>query len=195
VTFVFGTNAELIYSMPATGPDITGTAKSLITGNTATNPPYQLPPFQNIWSPAVLAGRSIMIASSGGYDIGASTQNTLILTLDGTAGTSGLYTIASTGAATWPATTTGSWESQVWMSCVSTGTASTWYTGGQLTVGPGNAPTATASTYMWGGAVTAGIPQPLTVPTNTALFPEMYCTWAAAPTAFVCTQFMIFGLN
>lgn len=195
MTFLFGTNMELLYSMPASGTTITSAIKSLATGNTATNPPFQLPAFQNIWPVSALVGRGLMFMASGGFDIASTTPTTLTLTLDGTAATQGLYTVATTGSAAWTTTAVGMWEAQAWMTCVSTGTVSTWYSSGQLTVGPSSAETSTAITYMWGGNVNAGIPQPVTIPTNTPLYPEIYATWATAPTAFVCTQFMIFGLD
>ena len=44
MTFLYGTNMELLYSMPAIGPTITTTtAHTMMTGNSATNPPFLLP--------------------------------------------------------------------------------------------------------------------------------------------------------
>jgi hypothetical protein len=188
---------ELLYSMPAIGPTITTTtAHTMMTGNSATNPPFLLPALSSIWSPSSLVGKGLMILASGGYDIASSTPTTMLLSMDTTSTTPGV-TVGATGSAAWAASTTGAWEIQVWLTCVSTGTVSTWYSGGQLTCGPGNAETAaaTALTYMFSNAITAGIPQPVTLTTNQAYFPEIYTTWATAPTAQVCSQFMIFGLD
>jgi hypothetical protein len=197
MTFLYGTNLELIYSMPVIGSTITTTtAHTMMTGNSGTNPPFQLPALGNIWSPSNMIGKGLMIVMGGGYDIASSTPTTMLLTLDGTVATVGI-TVAATGSVAFASSTTGLWQAQVWMTCVGTGTASTWYTTGELTCGPGNAETgaATALTYMFGNSVTAGIPQAVSLSNTTPYYPELYTTWATAPTAHVLSQFMVYGLD
>jgi hypothetical protein len=194
MTFIYGTNMELLYSMPAIGATLASTAATCISGTSATNGPFQLPALQNIWSPGNMVGKGLMLVAAGGYDTGSAIANTMKFTFD-TAINAFAGTIATTGAATWPTSTTGMWEAQVWMACVGSGTASTWYSSGQLTVGPGSAETGSAATYMFGNNIAAGIPQPLTIPTTTSYLLDIYSTWASAPTAMACSQFFVFGLN
>lgn len=195
MTFLYGTNLELLYAMPAVGATLAATTKTCITGTAATNGPFQLPALQNIWSPGNMVGRGLMIVAAGGYDISSSTPTTLQFSFDTAVGTQAV-TIATTGSAPWASSAVGLWEAQVWMTCVATGTASTWYSNGTLTCGPGSANTSTALTYMFGGpAVAAGIPTAITVPTTASYMLNAYAQWATAPTAMVCTQFLCFGLN
>jgi hypothetical protein len=194
MTFVFGTNTELLYSMPATGASITATTKQIISGTSATNPPFQAPALQNIWSVAQMPGKALHFSASGGFDISANT-NTMWLYAD-SAFSSATTALAQTGAATWAASAVGFWQLIMDMTCVSCGNSvSTWYTGGNITVGPGSAPTAFGSTITFANAVNAGVPQTISLNPATPYYFELYTQWGGAPTAFVCTQFEIYGQN
>lgn len=201
MTFLYGTNMELLYSMPVIGASVgAASAKTLISGNTSTNPPFLLPPLTNIWSPANLQGRGLMVVASGGYDIGAANNMEMILALDTTAGTGAAnsVTLATMGLCTVSTTAVGLWEAQCWVSFVSTGTVATGYVNGTFTSGVGSTETgvSTALTYMWGQpTVSAGIPTAITVPTAQSFYVDLYSQFTANPTQMVCTQFMIFGLN
>ena len=197
MTFLYGTNMELLYSMPAIGTTQTSSVATLLN-TTPNQTPFQLPPLQNIWSLSQLAGKGLMVVASGGYDVGANTLTTLRLSFDANAGTTATVTVADTGAFVMTTQAVGAWEAQVWMNCVGlvATTASTWYANGTLTLGPGSAPTGTATTLMWGQpAIAAGIPTALTIGTQAALNVDLVAQWQASPTAMVCTQFMVFGLN
>lgn len=198
MTFLYGTNMECLYSMPAAGWTLAATGSKVIN-TAATSNPFQLPALGNIWTPAQMQGRGLYIRANGGYDLatGTGTQNTMLLCLDTTLATpaASSVTLATTGAATWPNGTTGAWDMSIWMSCVSTGsTISTWYTMGQLTA-TGTQQTGAATTFLIGNSIAAGVPTAITVPTNQAAYVDLYANWASAPTAFVCSQFQIYGLN
>jgi hypothetical protein len=188
---------ELLYSLPAIGATQAGSAATVIN-SAATSPVPQLPALQNIWSPSSITGKGLMVVAGGGYDVGANTLTTLRLSFDSAEGTTATNTIASTGA--FPVTTqaVGAWEAQVWINCVGvvSNTASSWYANGTLTLGPGSAPTGTATTLMWGQpAIVAGVPTAITLGLQTPYFLDLVAQWQANPTAMVCTQFMVFGLN
>jgi hypothetical protein len=197
MTFLYGTNLELLYSLPAIGATQSASAATILN-TAATAPPFQLPALQNIWSPSSMAGKGLMIMAAGGFDIGANTLTTLKLSLDPTVTTTSVNIVAEAGALAMGALTTWAWEAQVWLSCVGvTGnTASSWYASGQLTIGAGNNEATTAITLMWGQpAISAGIPTAISLPLQTPYFPNLISQWSANPTAMVCTQFMVFGLN
>lgn len=201
MTFLYGTNMELLYSMPVVGATQSASARTLISGNSSTNPPFQLPALTNIWSPGSLQGKGLMVVASGGYDVGGNSVSTT-LAFDVAAGTGAATSVtpATMGLCTLPTSTSGAWEAQVWLNCVGTGTVSTWYANGTFTVGPGSAETgsaaATALTFMWGQpAIVAGVPTGISIPVAQAYYVDLYSSFTANPTAMVCTQFMVFGLN
>jgi hypothetical protein len=198
MTFLYGTNMELLYSLPAVGPTQTSSVATCL--NTAASAaPFQLPALQNIWSLSQIAGKGLMVVAAGGYDdASANTLTTLRLSLDTASGTTSTNIMAEAGFSNFTGAATWAWEAQVWLTCTGAiaGTASTWYANGQLTIGPGNNPTGTALTLMWGQpAIAAGIPTAVTLPTQVAYFTNIVSQFQASPTAMVCTQFMVFGLN
>src|SRR5215472_17215840 len=136
MTFLYGTNMEMLYSLPAIGVTQTSSVATILN-SAATSSVLQLPALQNIWSPSQIAGKGLMIIAAGGYDIGANTLTTLRLSFDSAEGTTATNTIASTGAFVMTSQVVGSWEAQVWMNCVGvvSNTASSWYANGSLTLG------------------------------------------------------------
>jgi hypothetical protein len=137
--------------------------------------------------------------AAGGVDSGANTLTTLRLSFDAASGTTANNTIAATGALTAPFTgsvTTGAWEMQVWMSCVgvSSELTSNWYAQGQLQISP-TAATGVADSYAFGNTITAGIPQAIAMSNATSYFVNLCAQWQVNPTAMVCSQFMVFGLD
>jgi hypothetical protein len=199
MSFVYGTNAELLYSMPASGASIAVATKQIVSATTTTNPPFYMPPLQNIWPVSQMPGKALHFMAAGGYDVSANT-NIMALTLDSAFSTT-TYTLGATGAATWAASTTGFWQLELDLTCVAAGYNSTfngfsvWYSGGNITLGPANAPTGFGSAITFSNTVTAGIPQPNTIPTATSYAPTLYTTWGGSPTAFVCTQYQVWALN
>jgi hypothetical protein len=197
LSFVYGTNVELLYSMPAIGATLAATAVTCVSGTSSSAAPFLMPSLQNIWSPSQMQGKSLMIVANGGYDVGSNTGNKMSLILDSALATTAAssVTVASTGSNTFPTSTTGAWEIQLWMSCVSTGTVSTWYPGGTMTCGPGSSNVTASSTFVWGSTITAGIPQVVTIPTTVPYYVDLYSQWATAPTAFVVSTFQVYAMN
>jgi hypothetical protein len=196
MSFLTGTNTELIYSMPAVGATIASTTATPVTGNSASNPAYFMPPLLSIWPGQTLVGKCLRFVARGTSD-NTAVNNTMALRFDPTQATAGTL-VAGTGAAAWTSNTVNSWEFEVELSCISQGNnTSGWMTGGILTVGVGNnSSTATGSTFMVGGAQTLGVPTALALATQASIgYIELWTTWATAPTAFVCSQFMIWGIN
>ena len=180
--------------MPAAGASIAVSTKQIISATTATNPPFFLPPLYNIWSPSQMAGKALHFQAAGGYDIAASNV-TMQMYFD-TAFSAVTTLVAATGAAAWAAQTTGAWNLDVDLTCVSSGmSVSTWYSSGAIVTGPGNTPTTPSSAFSFGCPVTLGIPQTITLVPATSYCPELYVTVSATNTAFVCTQFQIWALN
>lgn len=200
MTFLYGTNEECIYSMPAIG--VTQTSSALTCLNTApTAPPLQLPALQNIWSPGNITGRAFKIMAAGGFDlIGANTLTTLRLSFDTASGTTANNTVAATGAlsgnAFGAANSAGAWQLLIWMTCtgISSETLSTWFAGGQLQFS-GTMTTGVATSYGFGNTITNGVPQTFTLPLQTPLFPNLCAQWQTTVTAMVCSQFIVCGLN
>src|SRR5580693_7734759 len=87
VTFVFGTNTELLYSMPVIGTSITSTS-TVVCNTAATTTPFLLPALGNIWSISNMVGKGLMFIASGGYDCAALNSNTLRLQTDSVIATS-----------------------------------------------------------------------------------------------------------
>lgn len=196
MTFLYGTNVELLYSLPAIGATQASSVATVLN-TAATAPPFQLPALQNIWSPSQMIGKGLMFVAAGGYSTATNTLTTLRLSLDAPAvSTTPTNTIAATGAlAGVPTGSAGAWEGQFWMTCVgiTANTSSTWYAQGQVQfVGSS---TGTASSYAWGNTVTNGIPQAITLPLQTSYFVDLVAQWQISPGAMVCSQFMIFGLD
>lgn len=188
---------ELLYSLPAIGATQTSSVATCLN-TAATAPPFQLPALQNIWSPSQITGKGIMIIAAGGYDIPANTLSTFRLSLDTSSGVTAVNTVATLGAYSIATQTVGAWQAELFMTCtgVTSETASTWYSMGQLTIGPGSSPTGTASTLLWGQpSIAAGVPTAVTIPTNAAYYVNLVSQWQTTPTAMVCSQFLVFGLN
>jgi hypothetical protein len=87
---------------------------------------------------------------------------------------------------------------QALLTCTQAGNnTSNWMTSGSVTYGASNnAGAAAGSEVMMGGAQTAGVPTALALATSATIgYIELWSTWGTAPTAFVCSQFLILGLN
>ena len=198
MTFVYGTNMELVYSLPAIGATQTGSAATVLN-TAATSPPFFLPALQNIWSPSAITGKGLLIVASGGFSTATNTLTTLRLSFDPSSGTTATNTVAVTGAlAQVPNNVNCSWQAQVWLSCVgvTSEVSSNWYAIGTFEFGSGSTPTTTSATFMWGGpSVAAGVPAAVTLGLATAYTTNLVAQWQVNPGAMVCSQFMVFGLN
>lgn len=194
---------ELLYSLPAIVTS-TSTALTCISANSATDPGYQLPALQNIWTPSQMVGKGFMMIAAGGYNIGSTTESIAFqFQFDGTIATNGTgsITLATTGLNTVPTSTTGLWQAQCWLNCTLCGTTqATWYVNGDWVAGPGNnesGASASCATYMWGNqTVATGTPSGTTVATNVSYFPELWAkSLGTSGSTITTTQLMIFGLN
>jgi hypothetical protein len=197
---------ELLYNQAAIAATISTTTPTCIN-TAATILPYQLPAFQNIWSPSSMVGKGFMIIASGGYnDTAAAESLRLQLNFDAAAATSAATSVvvAAHGLSTVPTTNVGQWQAQCWMNCVSaSGTSSTWYVNGEATYGVGNTEagqvpgSAVTTALMWSGpSNTTGVPAVVTLSSISAYYPDLWSTWlGAGGCTIVTTQLMIFGLN
>lgn len=193
-------NCELLYSMPAVGATKASTTASVITGNAAGNPAFQMPALASLWSQSAMPGKAIAIIAGGTYDTGTAYAVTTALYADPTQNsTTSQQLIASTGAAsTWPLGTTNNWYMNLTLTCIAaTANSSSWTTVGNVMAGAGgNAATTACSTWLLGGAQSAGVPTALALVTTASIgYLELWSTWATAPTAQVCSQFMVFAEN
>jgi hypothetical protein len=198
VTFLYGTNCELLYSMPAlAGVYPGGTGKQIISGTTTSCPQCVIPPLQNIWPVSQMIGKCFHFEGGGGYDFGSAEGVTMQLYAD-TLFSNATNLLAATAAFSFPATTLGSWQFAVDMTCTAVGNnagggtvSTTWYSTGSIIAGSGTV----ASAGMMTGTVTAGVPQAITLAANSVYTFSLYITPAAAPTSFGMSQFLVYGQN
>jgi hypothetical protein len=207
VTFLYGTNAETIYSMPAAGASAAppGAASVILSGNTTTNPACLLPPLNNIWPMAAIAGKALRIVARGIFGTPASSPGTWIVGcgLNTTQATKPpTIVLAATGAFT-PASpilsiTNGEWELEFDVVIQTSGTnaggtpSGNVTTGGIFTLGAGNnAATTNAIAYAVGSASTVSVNPTINY------YLELYATFSTGPTStqIQCTQFLVTGLN
>ena len=204
MSFLTGTQAELLYSMPATGPVLTGTNTATTGGTqylisqqgTSTGPAYQLPAY--FFSDSYGIGKSVLVQGGGTIIGGPATSTTkFALYADTTLGTQGTL-LASTGAFS-PVGTTVSQNAafmfEVLMTCTSVGTAGTLNVIGRLFTGQsGN--TATAATGVTVLMNSAGGSQP-TFNNATAYYLDLYANFGATTTTqtITLTNLLVWGLN
>jgi hypothetical protein len=206
MTFQTGTNTEVLYCMPAAGAALANsTAAAIISANTSTNPPYQLPPIQNLFGgPSYAPGRAMRVVARGTFGTTGSPTFTLTcgLNVSGSQGNTGFATgviLAATGAFTAPTTiTNGIWELEFGIDINSIGdtnatAALSLDALGRFILGSGNnAATAAATAYMVGSAtaITTVVPQ-------NAYWVELVGKWgtASASNTITCLQFEVLGLN
>jgi len=206
MSFYTGTQCELLYAMPGSAPAVTATATtSILSANSATLLPYQLPAAYFTQQSGTGLGKSLLIKGGGNFTLG-STADTITLAwyLDTTAGTQ-LTVMAQTGAITPVVSiTNGCWEFELLVTCsaLGTGANSKLNAVGHVFWGPGN--NAAAPTFASNGATSAagvtmiGAPQTGVTITNTnAYYLDLFGWWSAttgSPT-LTLTNYMIFGLN
>lgn len=191
-----GSFAGVLYSMPAAGATKTTTTQSMVSGNAAGNPAFQMPALGAIWPVSAMTGKVLQILAGGTYDAGAVTS-TIGVYYDATQATVGTL-IAGTGAATIVSSTTGEWTMEVTLTCTGAASATTsnWMTSGSVLYGTGNnAGVNGAVTAMVGGANTLGVPTALALPNYASNYWEVWSTFGTAPTAFVMSQFIVMALN
>jgi hypothetical protein len=202
-------NAELLYSMPASGASSSapGAASVILTGNTTTNPAFKLPSLRALWPMSQLPGKALGVRMRGTFGTPASSPGTWLVGtgLNTTQATKPTATVlAATGAFT-PASpnlslgsTAGSWEMEYEITVQSVGTnagatpAASVFTGGVFTFGPGNnAATSTGITLMIGSG------SAITMDPTVEYWVEGYATFSTGPASTViqCNQLLVFALN
>jgi hypothetical protein len=202
-------NAELLYSMPASGAAASapGAASVVLTGNTTTNPAFKMPSLRALWPMSQLPGKALGVRMRGTFGTPASSPGTWLVGtgLNTTQATKPAATVlAATGAFT-PASpnlslgsTAGMWEMEYEITVQSVGTnagatpAALVMTSGVFNFGPGNN-AATSS----GIALMVGSGSTITMDPTAEYWIEGYATFSTGPasTAIQCNQFMVFGLN
>ena len=193
------TVAEVIYSMPASGAALSNsTTNTVLTGNTSTNPAFELP--TPLWQPAYFVGKALHVLAKGTFGTTGTPTLTIGCYVDPTQNsTASQQILAATGALTTPSgVTNGNWELEFTVSMQSIGVTSsaytaTWNTSGTFKLGAGNnAATTAASVYMVGNPQTTIAVNPMAIN-----FLEIWATWgtASASNTITCSQFMVLGLN
>jgi hypothetical protein len=200
MSFVTGTQAELLYCMPITGASITNTVSTASTGvitpaATATSgQPYQLPAY--FFPDTYGTGKAILIQGGGTLLSGPATQTVRFgLFLDTSINVQGTL-LAATGAFSPFGTTvsqTGAFMFEVLLTCTAVGTAGTMNTIGRLFTGQsGNTATAATGVTMLMNSAT----QPV-FNNATSYYIEMFANFGATTTtqAVTLTNFLVWGLN
>lgn len=202
MTFFSGTVGEVIYNMPSAGAALANTVtKTVISANTTTNPPFQMP--APLWQPSYAQARLLKIVAGGTYGCTNLTPTLQVQCyLDPTQNsTTSQILLAGTGAVPMTATaiTTGNWLMEFYMTVTSMGVGSgafqqNVYTNGYLELGAGN--NATTTTQQFDGLIGSSSATIQINPMAT-YFLELWATWgtANASNTITCTQFTVFGLN
>ena len=205
MSFLTGTQCELLYAMPASGSAATSIAAALLSGSTAANPPYVLP--GGFFNPqgGTMPGKSLLLKGGGSYATPTAGRTlTFNAALDATQGTVGISLGKTGNIVTLATTATGAWDFELMVTCTVQGVGAT--AGSLNAVGwveYGIANNAAAGTFGTYGANNAsrfmiGTPQTaVTFNTLTSYYLEVFNTWDAttnAPT-ITLTNFYVFGLN
>lgn len=207
MSFVTGTQAELLYAMPASGAAVTAAAAAILSGTTAANPPYGLPP--NFFSQASGngPGKSLLIKGGGWYTVGTTAVTDIIKI--------GLNTTQNTASIAVTLGATGAWTTVISQSNVAfafelmctltvpgkAGTNCSMNSVGTLLIGQANNaanPTLQTVGAQWATPIMIGAPQTAVAfdPTVTQ-YVEVSNQWSVttgAPTATL-TNFYVLGLN
>ena len=211
MSFTTGTQAELLYAMPASGAATTAAAATIISGTTAANPPYLLPAGFFAIAGGTNPGKSLLIKGGGWFTVGSTAVTDVIqVGLNTTAGTgTPAIVLAKTGAFTtlinW---TTAAFDFEVMVTATALGAAAgggSFNCCGSVSLGAANnadAPTlgtmGTTTTASLASKIMMGAPNtPLAFTTTTAYYVEVSNTWSATTGApsITLTNFYVFGLN
>ncbi len=205
MSFLTGTQAELLYSMPASGSAVTAAAITVMSGSTAANPAYALP--ANFFSTqgGTGPGKALLI-KGGGFWSSATAARTTVFTagLDTAAGTLAL-TLGKTGVITTFVTSANAqFNFEIMATCTAQGvgaTAGTLNVVGWVEYGiANNAATGTIGTYSTNNLSRFACAQPqtaVTFNTLTSYYVEVFNTWDATTNApsITLTTFYVYGLN
>jgi hypothetical protein len=193
MSFLFGTQVELLYSIQAPVTKNTFTTEAAISGVAGTNPICLLPAgyFGNAGINPL--GRSLLLKAMGTIQNTAAATFAAALGLDTTPGTkaNGIAVMAATAPV---ASVTAPWSLEAIYTCTAFTTSAmslqvngTWR---QEAVASGGAGSAAALTTAFSALLTGIDPR-------VALYPELFGTWSAssASNSTVLQQMLLFGLN
>ncbi|MGA2412698.1 MAG: hypothetical protein ABSG46_20235 [Candidatus Binataceae bacterium] len=179
--------------MPGIGPNKTTAAVSMISAAAAE--PVTL---ASLWSQDRMLGKSLRFHGSGTFDVAGAYTNTLTLGADVTAGSqSSEVVVAASGAAAVAsgAQTTGVFELDVDMACVTVGAATSgWIADGTIAYGV-YLSTATQTVFTMGGLNVAGVATAVVLVPTTPYYFELWSLFNTAPTAFYLNKFKIYAEN
>lgn len=210
MSFVTGTQTELLYAMPASGGATTAAAATIISGTTAANPPYLLPGGYFGPQSGGGAGKSLLIKGGGWLTVGGTAVTDVFqVGLNTTAGTgTPAIVLAKTGAFTtlinW---TTAAFDFEVMVTATAPGLSGTGtFNGvGSISLGAGNnaaVPTlgtmGTSTTNSLASKIMMGTPNTaVNFTSSTAYYVEVSNTWSATTgsPSITLTNFYVFGLN
>ena len=207
MSFYTGTQTELLYAMPATGPTVTAAAATICSGTTAANPPYGLPAGYFAQNSGAGPGKSLLIKGGGRYTVGSTAVTDIIkIGLNTTQNTAAIaVTLGATGAWTTVASQTDvafAFDLMVTMTVPGkAGTNGSFNCVGTLLIGQANNaanPTLQTVGAQWATPIMIGAPQTAAAfdPTVTQ-YVEVSNQWSVttgAPT-MTLTNFYVFGLN
>jgi len=192
MSFFTGTQAELLYALPASVTKNTFTTEAVISAVAGTTPVCALPPgYFNDVPNAV--GRSLYLHAEGIIANTAAATFALNLGLDTTAGTKANSTTVN-AAYTPTASTTAPWHIDAWYTCTAfaTSTFSIQVNGTveYQSVAAGGAPTTSAQRSGFQTSLTGIDPR-------VQLYLELFGTWSASSASNSTTlhQLFLWGLN
>lgn len=207
MSFYTGTQVECLYAMPASGVAVTAAAATILSGTTAANPPYGLPPGFFSQQSGGGPGKSLLIKGGGWYTVGTTAVTDIIkIGLNTTQNTAAIaVTLGATGAWTTVASQSNvEFEFELLVTCTAPGKAGTngsFNSCGRMLIGQANNaanPTLQTIGAQWATPIMIGAPQTAAAfdPTVTQ-YVEVSNQWSVttgAPTATL-TNFYVFGLN
>jgi hypothetical protein len=193
VSFITGTQAELLYSLPAAVTKNTYTTQACMSALAATAPVAKIAGGFFSENPNPL-GRALYLKAFGTIATTSAATFSPAIALDSTAGTAlNPITIYSTVAPT--AAVTAQWDVEAWITCQAFGETAgmTLQVNGkwtQASVATGGALNSTGWGASFAGSLTGLTPA-------TTYFVELFGTWSASAAGNTTTlqQMFLFGLN
>lgn len=192
MSFYTGTQAELLYTLPAAVTKNTYTTQAALSGVAGTNTVCTLPPgFFNEVPNAV--GRCLHLKAMGTIANTTAATFALALGLDTTAGTIA-NSVTANAAYTPTSAVTAPWMLEAWYTCTAFATSTvTLQVNGVVqyeSVASGGAPTTGRQTAGFTGTLTGLDPR-------VQYYLELFGTWSASSASNTTTlqQMLLFGLN
>lgn len=190
MSFVTGTQSELLFVQPSAGTPLTNSVtKTVISVNSATADPCILP--ANFALPTYGVNKVLHVRARGVISTDATAPGTLTVGIypDTAAGTAAATPLLATGAFT-PAVSLSNavWTLEGDIQVTATGSSGTWLALGAMNISP---PAAAGASYG------AGSSSAVTLSTQSSYFLEVAATWGTAlsTNSITCYQFLVYGEN